>query len=289
VYEVFDTDGSALGLVYFDWYARDNKRGGAWMSSYAEQSRLLGQRPVVLNNLNIPRPAAGQPTLLTFDEVNTAFHEFGHALHGLFSNVRYPRFSGTSVPRDFVEFPSQYNEMWAVEPRVLANYAKHYETGAPMPQPLMDKVLAARKFNQGFATTEYLGAAVIDQALHQLARGTTPVAADLAQFEADALRRSGLDYSAVPPRYRMTYFSHVFSGGYSAGYYAYIWSDVLARASEHWFDTHGGLKRANGDLLRAKVLSRGFSADAMTMFRDFYGKDPDIEPLLRARGLAVSN
>jgi peptidyl-dipeptidase Dcp len=287
VFEAFNADGSPLGLVYFDWYARENKRGGAWMSSYAEQSRLLGKRPVVMNNLNIPKPPPGQPTLLTFDEVNTAFHEFGHALHGLFSNVMYPRFSGTSVPRDFVEFPSQYNEMWAVDPRVLANYAKHYSTGAPMPKELMDKVLAARKFNQGFGTTEYLGAAIVDQAWHQLAAGSTPNAQDVERFEAEALKRSGVDFAPVPPRYRTPYFSHAFSGGYAAGYYAYIWSDVLARDTEHWLNTHGGLRRENGDILRSKILSKGFSVDAMTMFRDFYGQDPDIGPLLEARGLAV--
>jgi peptidyl-dipeptidase Dcp len=224
---------------------------------------------------------------LTFDEVTTAFHEFGHALHGMFSNVRYPRFSGTSVPRDFVEYPSQYNEMWATYPRVLANYAKHYETGQPMPKELMDKVLAARKFNQGYATTEYLAGALLDQAYHQLPPGKTPTKADIAQFEANTLKHAGVDFYAVPPRYRSTYFLHIFSNpvGYSSGYYAYIWSEVLARSTEHWFDTHGGLTRDNGDRLREKVLSKGFSADAMALFRDFYGRDPDIQPLLEARGL----
>ncbi|HTE40426.1 MAG TPA: M3 family metallopeptidase [Steroidobacteraceae bacterium] len=289
VFEVFNPDATPLGLVYFDWYARDNKRGGAWMSSYVEQSRLLGTHAVVMNNLNVPKPPAGQPTLLTFDEVNTAFHEFGHAIHGLFSNVMYPRFSGTSVPRDFVEFPSQYNEMWAVEPRVLANYAKRHGTGAPMPKELMDKVLAARKFNQGFATTEYLGAAIVDQAFHQQPVGSTPDAAKVEEFEAQALKRSGLDFAAVPPRYRTSYFSHAFSGGYSAGYYAYIWSDVLARDTEHWINANGGLQRKNGDALRAKILSKGFSVDAITMFREFYGKDPDIGPLLESRGLTLAN
>jgi peptidyl-dipeptidase Dcp len=285
VFEAFNADGTPLGLAYFDWYARDNKRGGAWMSSYVEQSRLLGTRAVVLNNLNIPKPPAGQPTLMTFDEVTTAFHEFGHALHGLFSDVTYPQFSGTSVPRDFVEFPSQYNEMWAVEPRVLDHYARHHQTGAAMPRDLLNKVLAARRFNQGFATTEYLAAAVIDQALHQLPVGATPSGAQLQGFESLALARAGLDFPAVPPRYRSTYFSHIFSGGYSAGYYAYVWSEVLARAAEHWFSLNGGLTRANGDWLRNKVLSRGFSADALSLFRDFYGRDPDIGPLLEARGL----
>jgi peptidyl-dipeptidase Dcp len=287
VFEVFNADGSQLGLFLVDWYARDNKRGGAWMSSYVDQSRLMGTKAVVLNNLNIPKPPAGQPTLLTFDEVTTAFHEFGHAVHGLFSDVQYPQFSGTSVPRDFVEYPSQYNEMWATDPRVLANYAKHHETGQPMPQALMDKVLAARKFNQGYVTTEYLAAALVDQALHQLKPGDTPSAEQIEAFEAAALKRSGIDFYAVPPRYRTTFFSHVFSSGYSAGYYAYIWSDVLARATEHWFDSNGGLTRANGDRLRQKVLSRGFSVDALTMFKDFYGKEPDIGPLLESRGLTL--
>jgi peptidyl-dipeptidase Dcp len=288
VFEVFNADGSKLGLFLVDWYARDNKRGGAWMSSYVDQSQLMGTKAVVLNNLNIPKPPAGEPTLLTFDEVTTAFHEFGHALHGLFSDVQYPQFSGTSVPRDFVEYPSQYNEMWATDPRVLANYAKHYKTGEAMPKALMDKVLAARKFNQGYATTEYLAAALVDQALHQLKPGATPSAAEIESFEAAALKRAGIDFYAVPPRYRTTYFSHVFAGGYSAGYYAYIWSDVLARATEHWFDTNGGLQRENGDRLRQKVLSRGFSVDALTMFKDFYGKAPDIGPLLESRGLTLA-
>ena len=257
------------------------------MNSFVEQSRLLNAKPVVVNNLNIPKPPAGQPTLLTFDEVTTAFHEFGHALHGMFSDVQYPRFSGTSVPRDFVEFPSQYNEMWATEPRVLANYAKHYKTGESMPKALMDKVLAARKFNQGYATTEYLAAALLDQAYHQLSADKTPASSQIAEFEAAALKKAGAAFEPVPPRYRSTYFLHIFSSpiGYSSGYYAYIWSEVLARDTEHWFDTHGGLTRENGDLLREKILSKGFSVDAMTIFRDFYGKDPEIGPLLEARGL----
>jgi peptidyl-dipeptidase Dcp len=290
IFEVFNADNSPLGLILFDWYARDTKRGGAWMNSFVDQSRLFGTHAIVSNNLNIPKPPQGQPTLLTFDEVTTAFHEFGHALHGLFSNVEYPQFSGTSVPRDFVEYPSQYNEMWATDPRVIASYAKHYKTGEPMPQQLIDKVLAARKFNQGFATTEYLAAAMLDQSWHQLAPDHTPAAKDAAAFEAAALRQAGLDFAAVPPRYRSTYFSHIFANpiGYSAGYYAYIWSDVLARDTEHWFNTHGGLKRENGDQLRQKVLSKGFSTDLLTIFTDFYGKAPDIEPLLESRGLVVT-
>jgi peptidyl-dipeptidase Dcp len=287
VFEVFDKDESKLGLFLVDWYARPSKRGGAWMNSFVEQSRLMKEQPVVTNNLNIPKPPAGQPTLLTWDEVITAFHEFGHALHGMFSNVQYPQFSGTSVPRDFVEYPSQYNEMWATDPRVLANYAKHYQTGAAMPKDLMDKVLASQKFNQGFATTEYLAAAILDQTYHQLSPDKTPAASDIAAFEANALKQAGVDFAPVPPRYRSTYFLHIFSSpiGYSAGYYAYIWSEVLARDTEHWFNTHGGLKVENGDLLRSKVLSKGFSVDALTTFKDFYGKAPEIGPLLEARGL----
>jgi peptidyl-dipeptidase Dcp len=289
VFEVFNADDSPLGMIHFDWYARENKRGGAWMSSYVDQTTLLGTLAVVLNNLNIPKPPDGQSTLMTFDEVITAFHEFGHALHGLFSNVRYPQFSGTAVPRDFVEYPSQYNEMWATDPRVLANYAKHHQTGASMPKELVDKVLAARKFNQGFATTEYLAAAILDQAWHQLSVGQTPAAKHVEQFEAEALKQAGIDFYAVPPRYRSTYFSHVFASatGYSAGYYAYIWSDTLAQDTKHWFRSHGGLQRGNGDLLRNKVLSKGFSEDALTIFRDFYGKGPDIGPLLESRGLTL--
>ncbi|MFL6547163.1 MAG: M3 family metallopeptidase [Povalibacter sp.] len=289
-FELWNADGSPLGLFLVDWYARDNKRGGAWMNTFVDQSRLFGTRTVAVNNLNIPKPPEGQPTLLTFDEVTTAFHEFGHALHGLFSDVHYPQFSGTNVPRDFVEFPSQYNEMWATDPRVLANYARHYQTGEPMPKALMDKVLAATKFNQGFTTTEYLEAALLDQAWHQLPPGKTPSADQAAAFEANALKQAGVEIDAVPPRYRSTYFSHIFANsiGYSAGYYAYIWSDVLARDTQHWFKTHGGLKRTNGDQLRSKILSKGFSVDSLTIFKDFYGKAPDIEPLLEARGLKAA-
>lgn len=287
VFEVFDADGSALGLFMADWYARSNKRGGAWMSTFVDQSRLLGTRPVVINNLNVPKPPAGQPTLLTFDEVTTAFHEFGHALHSLFSDVNYPLFSGTNVPRDFVEFPSQYNEMWATDPRVLASYARHHRTGAAMPPALMDKVLASSKFNQGYGTTEYLASAMLDQAWHQLSAGKTPPQSGVEKFEAAALEAAGMDFPPVPPRYRSTYFSHIFASpiGYSSGYYAYIWSEVLAADTVHWFKTHGGLTRANGQRLRQKILSKGFSADMLTIFEDFYGKQPDIGPLLESRGL----
>ncbi len=285
VFEVFNADGSPLGLFLADYFARDNKRGGAWMSSFVDQSRLLGYKAVVSNNLNIPKPAPGQPALLTFDEVTTMFHEFGHALHGLFSDVNYPSLSGTAVPRDFVEFPSQYNEMWSREPAVFTHYAKHYQTGAPMPQALLDKVLAAQKFGQGYATTEYIAAALLDQAWYQMPATDVPSADQVMAFEAAALKKDGVDYAPVPPRYHTTYFSHIFSSGYAAGYYAYIWSEVLARDAEQWMHKHGGLQRANGDFLRAKVLSRGRSANPEVLFEQFYGGPPDIGPLLEHRGL----
>jgi len=283
VYDVFDADGSQLAIFIFDPYARASKRGGAWMNSYVSQSRLRGTRPVVANHLNITKPASG-PTLLTWDEVTTTFHEFGHALHGMFSDVTYPLFSGTAVPRDFVEFPSQVNEMWADWPSVLANYAKHHQTGEPIPQALLDKVLAAAKFNQGFATTEYLGAAMLDQRLHQLGAGQTPAAAGIMKFQAQALEADGIAYGPVPPRYQLPYFSHIM-GGYAAGYYAYIWSEVLDANTQEWMRANGGLKRENGDRFRATLLSRGGSKDALELFRDFAGHEPRIEPLLAKRGL----
>ena len=283
VFEVFDADGKSLALFIYDLYARSNKQGGAWMDEYVSQSDLTGYRPVVANHINIPKPPAGQPTLLTFDEVTTMFHEFGHALHGMFSNVHYPRFAGTTVPNDFVEYPSQVNEMWAVWPDVLKNYAKHYQTGEPIPQALLDKVMATRKFNQGFATTEYLSAALLDQRWHQLAPEQVPT--DVLAFEADALQQAGVDFAPVPPRYRTAYFSHAFSGGYSAGYYAYIWSEELVADSINWFKENGGLERKNGDWFRSTLLSRGGSADAMGLFRNFRGRDPILQPLLERRGL----
>ncbi|MDB5974937.1 MAG: dcp2 [Nevskia sp.] len=287
VFEVFNEDGTPLALFLADYFARDNKQGGAWMNEYVSQSRLLGLKPVVVNNLNLPKPPEGQPVLMSFDDVTGMFHEFGHAIHGMFSNVQYPLFAGTATPPDFVEYPSQYNEMWSHDPQVLANYAKHYQTGAPMPKELLDKVLAARKFNEGFTTGEYLAAAILDMNWHEIPPGQTPEAKDVMAFEAAALKKSNVDYALVPPRYHTTYFSHIFSNGYAAGYYAYIWSDVLAKDTEHWMNTHGGLKRANGDLLRAKVLSRGFSADPTSLFVDFYGKPPEVGPLLEARGLTA--
>ncbi|PPU04028.1 dipeptidyl carboxypeptidase II [Xanthomonas arboricola pv. guizotiae] len=285
VYDVFDADGKQLAIFIADMYARESKRGGAWMNSYVSQSDLTGFKPVVANHLNIPKPPAGQPTLLTWDEVTTMFHEFGHALHGMFSDVKYPYFSGTSVPRDFVEFPSQVNEMWADEPSILKNYAKHYQNGTPMPQALLDKVIAASKFNQGFATTEYLGAAMLDQNWHQISASQVPDAAGVMAFEAKALQQDGIAYAPVPPRYKTPYFSHIMSG-YAAGYYAYIWSEVLDANTQQWFKQHGGLSRANGDRFRQTLLSRGGSVDAMELFQNFAGHAPQIEPLLEKRGLS---
>jgi peptidyl-dipeptidase Dcp len=291
-FEVFDLDGSPLGLFFCDYYARDNKQGGAWMNAYSDQSTLFGTKPVIANHLNIPKPAAGQPTLLTFDEVSTLFHEFGHALHGLFSNVKYQSLAGTSTPPDFVEYPSQYNEMWADEPAVIANYAKHYLTGAAIPPALLKQVLAARKFNQGFATSEYIAAAIMDQSWHQVPAShleRLPQTADqVMTFEAAALTAAGVNFAPVPPRYHSPYFLHVFSSGYAAGYYAYLWSDVLARDTESWVHAHGGLKRENGDLLRAKVLSRGRTEEPSKLFQSFYGRPPDIGPLLESRGLTLT-
>ncbi|MEL1266200.1 M3 family metallopeptidase [Pseudoxanthomonas putridarboris] len=286
VYDVFNEDGSQLAIFIADMYARKSKRGGAWMNSYVSQSALTGNRPVVANHLNIPKPPEGEPTLLTWDEVTTAFHEFGHALHGMFSDVKYPYFSGTSVPRDFVEYPSQVNEMWADWPSILTNYAKHYQTGEPLPQELLDKVIAASKFNEGFRTTEYLGAAMLDQRWHQITADQVPDAAGVLDFEARALTADGINYPPVPPRYRTPYFSHIM-GGYSAGYYAYIWSEVLDANSVEWFKNNGGLTRANGDHFRKTLLSQGGSQDAMKIFRDFAGHDPRIEPLLEKRGLTA--
>lgn len=284
VFEVFDSVGTTLGLFLADFYARSSKRGGAWMNSYVSQSDLLNTQPVVANHLNITKPPAGEPTLLTFGEVTTMFHEFGHALHGLFSSVEYPYFSGTSVPRDFVEYPSQVNEMWATWPEVLANYAVHYQTGEPMPQELLDKVLATQTFNQGFSTTEYLAASILDQALHQLAPEQVPPADEIMDFEAEALAAAGIYHDDIPPRYRTTYFSHIM-GGYSAGYYSYIWSEVLDADTVEWFKENGGLRLENGSHFRQTLLSRGGAEDAMTLFRNFRGRDAQIAPLLERRGL----
>lgn len=288
VFEIFEADGTPLALFLSDNYARPSKRGGAWMNSYVDQSTLLGLKPVVANHLNVPRPSDGEPTLLTWDEVVTLFHEFGHTLHGIFSAVKYPRFSGTDVPRDFVEYPSQVNEMWAVWPEVLKNYARHHKTGEPMPAALLEKLLAAQKFNQGFRTTEYLAASLLDQAWHQLKPEEVPAADGVVAFEEAALKQAGVDFAPVPPRYRSTYFVHVFKNSYSAGYYSYIWSEVLDADSVEWFKRNGGLARKNGDHFRKTLLSRGGSVEALDLFRAFRGAEPDIKPLLQRRGLDIS-
>jgi peptidyl-dipeptidase Dcp len=284
VYEAFNEDGSQLAFVIVDPYARSSKRGGAWMSSYVDQSELMGTKPVVAFHLNITKPSAGKPALMTWDDVNTSFHEFGHVLHGMFSDVKYPYFSGTNVPRDFVEFPSQVNEMWSTWPSILSNYAVHWETGEAMPKELLSKVLAAKNFNQGFTTASYLGAALLDQRWHQVAGKQLPKADGVMAYEAKALKDVGLNYAAVPPRYRTNYFSHMMSG-YAAGYYAYIWSEVLDAGTVKWIEGHGGLTRANGDRFRNKLLSRGGSKDALQLYRDFSEQEPNIQPLLERRGL----
>ena len=284
VFEVFDADGSTLAFVVMDLYARATKRGGAWMNAYVSQSNLLDRKPVVGNHLNIPKPPEGEPTLMTFDEVTTMFHEFGHALHGMFSDVTYPSFAGTSVPRDFVEYPSQVNEMWSDWPEVLENYAVHYETGEPMPRELLDKVFDAQKFNQGFVSSEYLMSSIGDMALHQLTVDEVPSADEIVEFERQALSDAGALMEEIPPRYHLTYFSHIM-GGYSAGYYSYIWSEVLDADTVEWFKETGGMSRENGQYFRDTLLSKGGSVEAMELFRDFRGREPDVTPLLERRGL----
>ena len=284
-FEVFNEDGSKLGLFIGDFYTRDSKRGGAWMNNLVDQNFLFNQLPVVVNNLNIPKPPAGKPTLLTFSETTTLFHEFGHALHGLLSQVKYPRVSGTSVQRDFVEFPSQVNEMWILWPEVVENYARHFETGEKLPQEWIDNLNAARTFNEGHATTSYLAAAILDLAWHSLDSEEAAKVTDVEAFEAQAIKDYGLDFAPVPTRYRSTYFSHIFAGGYSAGYYGYIWSEVLDADTVDWFKENGGLQRKNGEHFRNTLLGRGGSIDSMQMFRNFRGRDSKIEPLLKRRGL----
>ncbi|MGY1708555.1 M3 family metallopeptidase [Geodermatophilus sp. SYSU D00758] len=283
VWEVTDADGGTVGLYLGDFLARDGKRGGAWMSSFVSQSRLLGTRPVVVNVLNVTPGGEGQPTLLTLDEVNTLFHEFGHTLHGLSSAVTYPRFAGTSVPRDFVEFPSQVNEMWALWPEVLTGYARHVDTGEPLPEAAVAALDAARLWGEGFATVEYLAATLLDQAWHRITPETE--VGDPAGFEQAALEAAGIALDLVPPRYRTTYFQHVFAGGYAAGYYSYIWSEVLDADTVEWFRENGGLRRENGDVFRERLLSVGGSVDPMAAFRAVRGRDADPAPLLRRRGL----
>lgn len=286
IWEVREASGEPIGLFLGDYFAREGKRGGAWMSSFVDQNHLHGTRPVIVNVLNIPRPAAGEPALVTLDELRTLFHEFGHALHGLFSDVRYPRFSGTNVPRDFVEYPSQVNEMWIFWSALLADYARHVETGEPLAAEVVARIQAAQLWGEGFGTVEYLGATLLDQAWHRLAPDEVP--ADVVAFEKAALTAAGIDLDLVPPRYRTTYFQHIFDGGYSAGYYSYIWSEVLDADTVDMVTERGGLNRVNGDHLRATLLSVGGSIDALDAFRNLRGRDADIEPLLRRRGLLTT-
>jgi peptidyl-dipeptidase Dcp len=282
-FEVNNEDGSKLGLFIGDFYTRDSKRGGAWMNNLVDQNFLFGQLPVVVNNLNIDKPPAGEPTLLTFDFLTTLFHEFGHALHGLFSQVKYPRTSGAGVEQDFVEFPSQVNEMWIFWPEVVNNFAVHHQTGEKLPQEIIDNIENSSIFNQGHDTAGYLQAAILDLALHQIPDGFE--IEDVLEFEAQAISDYGLTYAPVPTRYRSTYFSHIFAGSYSAGYYGYIWSEILDADTVDWFKENGGLTRANGDHFRRELLSRGSSIDSMQMYRNFAGREAVIEPLLKRRGL----
>jgi peptidyl-dipeptidase Dcp len=283
VFEVFDKDGSSRGLVYFDYFKRDNKAGGAWMDFFVGQSKLLGTKPVIYNVANFTKPAPGQPALISFDDVTTMFHEFGHALHELFADEEYPTLSGTNVARDFVEFPSQFNEHWALYPAVLEHYAVNYKTGKPMPQELADKIRKADKFNQGYALTELLAAAQLDMQWHSLLASAPKENVD--RFEAEALKKTHLDLHDVPPRYRSSYFLHIWSNGYAAGYYAYLWTEMLDDDTYQWFLQHGGMTRANGQRLRDLILSRGRTEDYGAMFRSFYGKDPEIGPMLQDRGI----
>ncbi|MDR1075105.1 MAG: peptidyl-dipeptidase Dcp [Xanthomonadaceae bacterium] len=283
VFDVMDNGGKQLALFYFDPYKRDNKQGSAWMGNFVEQNGLTGAIPVIYNVENITKPVAGQPALLAWDEVTTMFHEFGHALHGMFSKTRYPSLAGTNVSRDFVEFPSQFNEHWAADPKVLANYAKHYRSGEAMPQELLEKILKARSFNQGYATTEYLSAALLDMAWHTLPADSDKQ--DVDAFEADALQRFRVDLPQVPPRYRTSYFNHIWGGGYAAGYYAYFWAEVLDHDAFQWFTENGGLTRENGQVFRDKILSIGNTRDLATAYREFRGQDPSVGPLLEHRGL----
>ncbi|HEY2444868.1 MAG TPA: peptidyl-dipeptidase Dcp [Rhizomicrobium sp.] len=284
VFDVFDKDGSQLGMAYFDYFKRDNKSGGAWMSTFVNQSKLLGTKPVIYNVANFTKPAPGQPALLTFDDVTTMFHEFGHGLHGLFANQTYESISGTSVARDFVEFPSQFNEHWALYPDVLKHYAVHYKTGQPMPQALIDKLKKAAKFDQGYKLGEVVAAAELDMQWHMLSADSAKQ--DCDSFEPQALKAANVDFPDVPPRYRSSYFLHIWANGYAAGYYAYLWTEMLDDDAFAWFTAHGGLTRENGERFRHLILSRGHSEDYGPMFRAFYGKDPDIEPMLQHRGLA---
>jgi peptidyl-dipeptidase Dcp len=284
VFEVHDGDGKPLALFYCDYFKRDTKNGGAWMSSFVDQSRLLGDLPVVYNVANLPKPAPGQPALISADDVRTMFHEFGHALHGMLSNVEYPSLSGTSVPRDFVEFPSQFNEHWATYPAVFRHYALHYQTGEPMPDALAEKLRKSRDFNQGYSLTELLAASMLDMQWHTLAPDA-PLQ-DVDAFEKNALDQSNVDLPSVPPRYRSTYFLHIWSNGYAAGYYAYQWTEMLDDDAYQWFEEHGGLTRANGDRFRRMVLSRGNTEDLNQLYADWRGRPPKIDGMIQDRGLA---
>ncbi len=283
VFEVFDADSKPLALWYCDYYKRDNKNGGAWMDVLVGESKLLGQLPVVYNVANFEKPAPGQPALLSFDDVTTMFHEFGHGLHGMFADTVYPSLSGTSVPRDFVEFPSQFNEHWASYPAVFEHYARHYKTGAPMPAELMAKIVRSQTFNEGYDFTEILAASELDLEWHTLPAGAPLQNPDA--FETEALKRTHLDLSYVPPRYRSSYFLHIWSNGYAAGYYAYSWSEMLDDDAFQWFLDHGGMTRANGDRFRQMVLSRGNTEDLEKMYQAWLGGPPSIEPMLKDRGL----
>jgi len=286
VYEVFEQNGTPLGLMYFDYFKRDNKSGGAWMSNFVGQSKLLGTKPVIYNVANLTKPAPGQPALISFDDVSTMFHEFGHALHGLFANQTYPLVSGTNVARDFVEFPSQFNEHWALYPEVLKHYAMNYKTGAPIPAALVDRIKAADKWGQGYALGELLAASQLDMQWHTLPAGTPKQ--DVDKFEVQALQKTGTDFPNVPTRYRSSYFLHIWNMGYQSGYYAYQWTVMLDDDAYAWFTAHGGLTRANGQRFRDLILSKGHTMDYGPMFRAFYGKDPDIGPMLEHRGLTPS-
>lgn len=284
VYELFEENGEQLGLFYTDFFARPSKRGGAWMDNFVVQSKLYDKKPVIYNVLNIPKPAPGEPVLLTYDEVGTLFHEFGHALHGFFAAQQYPSLSGTNVARDFVEFPSQFNENWALYPEVLKNYAIHYKTGEPIPQALIDKIKKSGTFNQGYSLTENLAASNLDMQWHTISADKDIT--DANAFEKEALRNTKLDVvHAVPPRYRSTYFNHIFSSGYAAGYYSYLWTEMLSHDAYNWFETHGELTRENGQRFRDMVLSRGNTLDMEKMYNAWRGSDPKIEPMLKSRGL----
>ena len=286
VFNVMNNDGSQIGLFYIDFFRRDSKRGGAWMSSFVDQSTLLNEKPVIVNVLNNPRPADGEPALISFDNVTTMFHEMGHAVHGLFSDVKYPSVAGTATPRDFVEFPSTFEEDWCIQPNILSNYAVHYKTGDPIPKELLDKVILASKFNQGFDTLEYLAAAILDLEWHTLTADQIPD--DIEAFEAATLRKYGIDIPAVPPRYRTAYFAHIWGGGYSASYYAYLWSEVLAADAFAFMQANGGATLRNGNTLRNEVLSRGSSRDPMESYKAFRGQEPTVDALLIRRGLKPS-